>query len=198
MLWGARVRHHSPQKILIEKDSGWLMGQEYISNDLCLFNFNKCGLDLSRIENRRFMYHPDGWLILGIENAVSSDKLLGSHAEEFGEILECVNDNLPSYDEFIRGWIGVGGAYKKGIIHFAPHIPDGHVELFDKAFSFVEVALKNGFTEKAVLRGFPGKWEQTISEMLGVEESLDKKIESAKQLSSKQPVKACEIKQHEL
>lgn len=124
-------------------------------------------------------------------------KLIGSHAEEFGAVRD-VNDNLPSYDEFIRGWIGVGGSYKNGIIHFAPNIPDGHVELFDKAFSFVEIALKNGFSEKTVLRGFPGKWEQTIGEMMGIENTLDKQIQQAQSQSVNQKGNVCEIKQREL
>lgn len=140
---------------------------ESASTTLQVFNLNNYKIDLSSVENRRFMYHPDGWLVLGAEDTVNrrGQGLLKSHAEEHFEAKrEC--DSLPAFDEFVRGWIGFGGAYKNGIIHFAPNIPSKDIELFDKAFSFVETVLENGFTKDAVLRGFPGDWEQPIRAVL--------------------------------
>ena len=99
------------------KDRVVLVSQE---NAARLFNLNESSLDLSCIDNRRFMYHPNGWLILGAEGTVRAGKLIGSHAEEFGVVAEHTDDSLPSYDEFIRGWIGFGGAYKYGIVHLRP------------------------------------------------------------------------------
>lgn len=147
--------------------------------DLCLIDLNKCNVDLMQIQNRRFMYHPSGLLLLGEEDTVNMKGLFKSHAEEHYEAEERFQIKLPPYDDFIKGWIGVGKSYPYGIVHFAPHIPDGHIGLFDKAFSFVEVVQENGFSYRSVLRGFPGKWEQTIGEMLGKEPPLEEKIRKA-------------------
>lgn len=152
-----------------------------ISSSLEVYDLRRTQIDLSTIENRRFMYHPAGWLILGAEDVVNnkSSGLLKSHAEEHYEA-SLQNGNLPAFDTFIRGWIGVGGSYKAGIIHFAPHILPDNIEMFDKAFCFIETALQNGFTKKAVLRGFPGAWEQPINKILpDVKVSLDQKIADA-------------------
>ncbi len=150
-----------------------------INDGIMLMHLNKVSTDLKDIENRRFMYHPDGWLVLGAEATASYNQLLWSHAREYYDAGERTGVHLPPYDDFVKGWIGVdepGGKYQHGIIHFAPHIPDGHVELFEKAFSFIEAALENGFDRRCVLRGFTGAWEQTVADMLGEHQPLDKVI----------------------
>ena len=148
-----------------------------ISGNLLCVDLKRTQVDLMEIDNRRFMYHPDGWLILGAEETVSRKKLLKSHAEEYHDASN--NYVLPPYDDFIRGWIGIGGSYKDGIIHFAPNIPSENIEMFEKAFDFIEAALENGLNKNAVLRGFPGSWEQTIQQVLP-DKSLDDVLENAK------------------
>lgn len=146
-------------------------------------DLNRTQVDLMLIENRRFMYHPNGLLILGAEDFLiqKGSKLAKSHAEEYHEA--CALYALPPYDDFVRGWIGVGGNYKDGIIHFAPHIPSKDIGLFDKAFDFIEAALENGFSKNAVLRGFPGAWEQTIGSVVPDGPSLDARIADAQNRS---------------
>lgn len=158
-----------------------------ISSGLEVFDLRHTSIDLTSIGNRRFMYHPNGWLILGAEDVITKKgaKLLSSHAEEYHEAtLLC--RNLPAFDSFLRGWIGIGGAYKSGIIHFAPCISADNIEMFEKAFSFIEAALENGFTTKAILRGFPGAWEQSVKSIFPEpKESLDDKISLAQKKAVK-------------
>ena len=45
-----------------------------MSERLFCVNLNCTAVDLMQIDNRRFMYHPDGWLILGAEDTVSGKK----------------------------------------------------------------------------------------------------------------------------
>lgn len=161
-----------------------------ISSGLEVFDLRRTTVDLTSIGNRRFMYHSAGWLILGAEDVITKKgaKLLSSHAEEYHEAtLLC--GNLPPFDSFLRGWIGIGGSYKAGIIHFAPCIPAENIEMFEKAFSFIEAALENGFTPKTILRGFPGAWEQSINKVLPeVKESLDLQILNAEHKAYKSVV----------
>ena len=139
----------------------------YLSSSLCVFDLRQATLDLMSIENRRFMYHGSGILILGSEDMVnSSHGLFKSHAEEYGEVSERFGVRLPPYDEFARGWIGVGGSYPNGIIHFAPHIVSTHIPYFNTAFDFIESAVKNGFSGHSILRGFCEPWEQPLSNVL--------------------------------
>lgn len=159
---------------------------------LCAFDLSKTHVDLSLIKNRRFMYHPNGLLILGDENVASCTKkgLAKSHAVEYAEA-SALSRELPPFDDFVRGWIGVGRSYKDGIIHFAPHIVTQNIDLFEKAFSFIETALQNGFSPRTVLRGFPGAWEQTVNDVfLARKSSLDYQIFAAKQNSAAAAQKA--------
>lgn len=153
------------------------MLSEELCSDLMVINLHQTCVNLMDTDNRRFMYHPSGWLILGAEGTVSRGKLHSSHSEEHYEAKKiCL---LPEFDEFIRGWIGVGGSYRNGIIHFAPAIPAENIEMFEKAFDFIEAALCNGFSEKAILRGFPGAWEQAISNVIPKTKSVDFLLEDA-------------------
>lgn len=169
---------------VLDTGFGVMLFMVHIWNDLMCVNLKKEQIDLMQIGNRRFMYHPDGWLILGAEDVVNRKgaKLLKSHAEEYHEASE-MQEGLPGFDCFIRGWIGVGGSYKKGIIHFAPHIPAENVEMFEQAFDFIEAALENGFGRNAVLRGFPGAWEQKIKEIIPEKDSIDDVLLHAAQRS---------------
>lgn len=139
-----------------------------MSSSLQVFDLNKTQIDLSAIGNRRFMYHSDGILILGAEDVTKHSRGISkSHAEEFGEAEAFAWDNLPPFDDFVRGWIGVGKRYPDGIIHFAPHIPSSCGLYFNTAFDFIEMAIKNGFNQKSVLRGFGEVWERPVSDVLG-------------------------------
>ncbi len=138
-----------------------------ISDYLEVFDLNQTQIDLLTIENRRFMYHSDGILILGAEDTTKSSRgILKSHAEEYGEAEEFFDQKLPPYDEFVRGWIGVGKHYPHGIIHFAPHIPSMCGSCFNVAFDFVEKATQNGFDKNSVLRGFGEVWERPVFDVL--------------------------------
>ena len=135
-------------------------------------------VDLMQVENRRFMYHPSGLLIMGEEGTAGGNQLRGSHAEEYHVASE--RYVLPPYDDFIRGWIGVGGGYPNGIIHFGPCISADNMVMFEKAFDFIEIALENGFGKDAVLRGFPGKWEQAIGSVIPDVLSVDTVLKDAR------------------
>ena len=87
--------------------------------------------------------------------------MASSHAEEFGE-----SGCKENYDDFIRGWVGNGGDYPDGIIHFAPNIPKECVKLFDKAYSTLEMFKKNGMGKKCIIRGFGDTWEQPYDKLL--------------------------------
>jgi hypothetical protein len=147
-----------------------------ISKYLEVFDLKQMQIDLSTIQNRRFMYHSDGILILGAEDATKRSRgIQKSHAEEYGEAERLAGKALPPYDEFVRGWIGVGKDYPNGIIHFAPHIPSSCGLYFDTAFEFIEVALENGFVQNSVLRGFGEVWERPVSDVVGKRVSAEKK-----------------------
>ena len=162
---------------------------------ITLVDLNKASVDFMGIENRRFMYHPSGMLVLGAEDTCLGENFY-SHSEEFYEVCKMHEHELPPFDDFIRGWIGVGGGYDNGIIHFAPNIISDNIPMFDKAFSFIEAALENGFSKEACLRGFGNKWEQKISEALGEEgrrdkaNSLQDRIDLAKEKSGKVTAKS--------
>ena len=156
-----------------------------ISNSLEVFDLNKIQINLSNIQNRRFMYHSAGILVLGAEDTAKSSRgLLQSHAEEYGIAAENVAPSLPPYDAFVRGWIGAGKHYPHGIIHFAPHIVSAFSSSYHTAFDFIEVALKNGFNDQCVLRGFGEVWERLASDVLGESTPLSKKRSLEEQIRS--------------
>lgn len=162
-----------------------------ISSSLEVFDLRDSQIDLMTIQNRRFMYHPNGILILGAEDATKKTRgVLKSHAEEYGIAAEKVASALPPYDEFVRGWIGVGKHYPDGIIHFAPHVPSVCGSYFEAAFDFIERAAQNGFGSKnCVLRGLGEVWERPASDVLGEsmalpkKKSLDSQIQHAREQS---------------
>jgi len=119
--------------------------------------------DMQKIQNRRFMFNPDtGTLILGFQcvgNVLDNGKILNaSHAEEHGE-----SGTQEPYDDFIRGWVGTGGKYRNGIVHFAPPLDRQHIALFEKAFDTLLMFKQNEANEKTIIRGFGGVWEQPLS-----------------------------------
>lgn len=155
------------------------MGVRMSERCFCV-DLRRAKIDFGLVENRRFMYHPDGFLIMGAEGTAKGNGLAKSHAEEYHEA--CENYLLPPYDAFIRGWIGTGGKYKDGIIHFAPPVETEPIERFEIAFDFIEVALEHGLTQKTVLRGFPGGWEQSIQQIFDGK-SVDSVLQNAMERS---------------
>ena len=173
-----------------------------LSKGIAYVDLNKASVDFMEIDNRRFMYHPSGMLILGAEDVFNGENF-SSHSEEFYEVCKLHEHEFPPFDDFIRGWIGVGGGYDNGIIHFAPNIIFDNIAMFDKAYDFIEAALENGFSKDTCLRGFGNKWEQKISEALGEEErgektnTLNERIASAKEKSSQSPIKSSKVPEKE-
>ncbi len=101
-------------------------------------------VDLKDIGNRRFMFNPNTLtLFLGDEGRTDTS----SHAQELSET--GITEN---YDDFVRGWIGYGGRYTHGIIHFAPGICE---TTFDKGYdTLVAFADQIGIDGKTQVRNF--------------------------------------------
>ena len=118
-------------------------------------------IDIQQIDNRRFMYNPDtGLLVLGRQYAVTS-LLDSSHAGELASA-----GITKDYDAFVRGWVGTGGDYPVGVIHFAPSVDARNIELFDRAFDTLKMFADNGIMYGTVIRGFGKEWEQPVSAIL--------------------------------
>lgn len=118
-------------------------------------------IDIQQIDNRRFMYNPDtGLLVLGRQYAVTS-LLDSSHAGELAAA-----GITKGYDAFVRGWVGTGGDYPVGVIHFAPSEDARNIELFDRAFDTLKMFADNGIMYGTVIRGFGKEWEQPASAIL--------------------------------
>jgi hypothetical protein len=117
--------------------------------------------DMMEISNRRFMYHTDTCeLILGDQAAIKGDSF-GSHAEDHGN-----SGVYEPFDTFIRGWIGTGGPYTHGVIHFAPPISEKNADIFTDAYNTLQMFRENGADADTVVRGFCGAWEQPLSNIL--------------------------------
>lgn len=124
-------------------------------------------IDMQQIQNRRFLYNPrTGILVLGFQYAPKSP-LLSSHADELAGA-----GITKDYDDFVRGWVGTGRSYPKGVIHFAPSVDERCVSLFDRAFSTLEMFQKNGALADTVIRGFGKQWERPLSDILVMEQKI--------------------------
>ena len=118
-------------------------------------------IDIQQIDNRRFMYNPDtGLLVLGRQYAATS-LMDSSHAGELAAA-----GITKGYDAFVRGWVGTGGDYPVGVIHFAPSVDARNIELFDRAFDTLKMFADNGIMYGTVIRGFGKEWEQPASAIL--------------------------------
>ena len=118
-------------------------------------------IDMQQIDNRRFMFSPKtGVLVLGRQYKETS-LVNASHAMELADA-----GITKGFDEFVRGWIGTGGDYPKGVIHFAPCVDSRNISLFDRAFDTLEMFRENGALTGTVVRGFGNRWEQPLSAIL--------------------------------
>ena len=117
--------------------------------------------DLKEIDNRRFMYNTKtGILVLGAQ-LPPSRKIRGSHAEDLS------NAGIYSgYDDYVRGWVGVGKDYPHGVIHFAPNVDDRNTELYNRAFDTLEMFAQNGAEAATIIRALGKRWEQPLFSIL--------------------------------
>ena len=107
-----------------------------ITKELMRIDTRRQMIDMQQIDNRRFMYNPKtGILVLGYQ-----------------------------YD-FVWGWIGTGGDYPKGVIHFAPCVDKRNIMLFDQAFDTLKMFQESGALAGTVVRGFGERWEQPLSDI---------------------------------
>lgn len=118
-------------------------------------------IDMQQIDNRRFMFHPGtGVLVLGRQYA-STSIASSSHAQELADA-----GITKDYDRFVRGWVGTGGEYPYGVIHFAPSVDERNIRLFERAFDTLEMFARNGGLAPTVIRGFGDRWEQPFCAIL--------------------------------
>lgn len=153
-----------------------------ITKELMRIDTRRQKIDMQQIDNRRFMYNPKtGILVLGYQYAATST-LISSHANELAEA-----GITKGYDDFVRGWIGTGGNYPVGVIHFAPSVDARNIELFDRAFDTLEMFKNNGALAGTVVRGFGERWEQPLSDIFTDIREPEQKPSVRKQLK-KQPM----------
>lgn len=118
-------------------------------------------VDMQQIDNRRFMFSPKtGVLVLGRQYKETSF-VNASHAVELADA-----GITKGFDDFVRGWIGTGEDYPKGVIHFAPCVDSRNISLLDRAFDTLEMFRENGALAGTVIRGFGARWEQPLSAIL--------------------------------
>lgn len=142
-----------------QKQSGGMPIEKIpITADIMRIDTRTQAVDMQQIDNRRFMFDPDtGILVLGRQYAVTSP-MNSSHAVELADA-----GITEGFDKFVRGWIGTGGEYPKGVIHFAPCADTRNTRLFDRAFDTLEMFRENGALAGTVIRGFGNRWEQPLS-----------------------------------
>lgn len=127
-------------------------------------------VDMQQIDNRRFMFNPDtGLLVLGRQYA-DTGIANSSHAQELADA-----GITKDYDGFVRGWIGTGGEYPHGVIHFAPSVDERNLPLFERAFDTLEMFARNGGLASTVIRGFGNRWEQPFCAILSGLKEAEKK-----------------------
>lgn len=107
--------------------------------------------DFFAVDNRRFIYDPvarrfvigAAWHLVG-----AGDGLNGSHAEDWFNL----TGSNSNFDRCLRGWVGTGGSYRSGIIHFAPP-----VSLADDAtYKCLAAFVASGAIAKTKVRGLGG------------------------------------------
>lgn len=116
------------------------------------------GFSVRGINNRRFMYNHRTYEIL----FGGSDIGISSHAEEWHD-----SGAKGQYDDCVRGWIGWGGRYRNGVIHFAPPITSGE---FDAGYDALQMFKRHGATGKTMVRNFMGMGEKMVDDILNPSE----------------------------
>jgi len=111
------------------------------------------GFNVRGINNRRFMYNPKTSEIL----FGGSDVGRSSHAQEWYDAGAKGN-----FDDCVRGWIGYGGKYKDGIIHFAPEVTSSR---FSEGYDALDMFRRHGAAGKTIVRNFVKMIEQPMDEI---------------------------------
>lgn len=156
-----------------------------ITKELMRIDTRRQMIDMQQIDNRRFMYNPKtGILVLGYQYAATST-LVSSHASELADA-----GITKGYDDFVRGWIGTGGDYPKGVIHFAPCVDERNIKLFNQAFDTLEMFRENGALAGTVIRGFGERWEQPLSGIFTDMQEPEQKPSVRRQLKKQPEAKA--------
>lgn len=96
--------------------------------------------------NRRFIYHAQhNVLVLGL--GIHGDS---THAQEWH-----ASNSTGVFDETVRGWVGCGGGYPQGIIHFAPQVMlDQGIERVDAAYALIDHLMALGLSNNTTLKNF--------------------------------------------
>lgn len=124
---------------------------------LC-FDFN-----LLAGENRRFLFHP-GRAEMVIGGAWNS-RNLRSHELDF----DLAGGQGDPDHWWVKGWVGIGRNFPSGIIHFTPPLNREWLSdpaTFDGCFSCLEFWHKSGASLKTVVRGWGGRHEQPLGDIL--------------------------------
>lgn len=109
-------------------------------------------------DNRRFMFDAQvGEMLLGIARGSPTN---GSHATEYFDV-RGTNDG---YDRNLRGWVGMSGSYRNGVIHFSP--PVKGPSMFDRGWKALEWFVRAGATGRTIVRGFGDQWEQRLEDIM--------------------------------
>ena len=134
--------------------------QRIIKNRLLIDTKNQI-FNMQEIDNRRFMFNPKTCILLLGAQLPPSRKIRGSHAEDLS------NAGIYSgYDDYVRGWVGVGKDYPRGVIHFAPNVDDRNTDLYNRAFDTLEMFAQNGAEAETVVRALGKRWEQPLFSIL--------------------------------
>ena len=135
--------------------------QVEINRDLMLIDTARQSFDMQELILRRFMYNPaTDTLVLG-QKYPDDGKFISSHGEELYD-----SGAAGEYDDFIRGWVGIGADYPNGIIHFVPPLAIANLDTYNNAFSALEMLRDNGALPDTTVRAFIGKWEQPFSNIV--------------------------------
>lgn len=131
-----------------------------ITKELMRIDTRRQVIDMQQIDNRRFMYNPKtGILVLCYQYALQVQWFPAMPT----------NCRLPGSQKammiLFRGWIGTGGDYPKGVIHFAPCVDKRNIMLFDQAFDTLKMFQESGALAGTVVRGFGERWEQPLSDI---------------------------------
>ncbi|MBQ9680605.1 MAG: hypothetical protein IJV48_07985 [Ruminococcus sp.] len=152
-----------------------------------LINTKNQTFNMQEIDNRRFMFNPKTGILLLGSQLPPSRKIRGSHAEDLSNAgIYC------GYDDYVRGWVGVGKDYPHGVIHFAPNVDDRNTELYNRAFDTLEMFAQNGAEAETVVRALGKRWEQPLFSILS---DLEQKPSIYEQLKQKPAVNNAQPKQ---
>ena len=137
-------------------------------------------IDINGIQNRRFMYNPTtGTLLLGRH---CPDDSMPHHAEDHRRLKA-----EEPFESFIHGWIGYGGLYAHGVIHFTIPIEKENMERCSKALSTLEMFAHNGAEPDTVVRGYLGEWEQPLSNIIKTPTLLERLEQKKQEVKRRSP-----------